>query len=380
MIKLTSNSFSNEELNNLSDWIKTNPRLSQGDLTKEFEKAFSNKFGKKYSVYVNSGSSANLLMMNAMSILHGNGDIVIPAVSWSTSIAPVIQLGLTPIICDVDLNNYGADLNQLEYIFKKYKPTYFLSVNILGFSPNYELIEKLCNKYNVILLNDNCESLGSTYKGKHLTEYGKVSTHSFFYSHQLCTIEGGMICTNDKDIYNILLMLRAHGWDRDLDQETKKLYRDAYNIDDFNALYTFYVPGYCFRNTQIGAFLGISQLEKFDNMVDIRENNFNLYQENINNHKYKVKPEQNRISNFAYPIIHEYRDYIVEALQKNNIECRPIVAGNMTKQPFIKKSDCIIERTDNANIVDKYGLYIPNNPDLTKDEILDVCNVINGVI
>lgn len=381
MIKLASDNFDKRDRRTLAEWILTNPRLSQGELVKEFEQKFSDYIGCKHCVFVNSGSSANLAMIYALKLSGRlkNNKIVIPAISWATSASPGIQLGFQTIICDVELNNFSVDLDCLSKIFKKYKPAVLLAVNILGFSPQYDEIIHLCKEYDVILLEDNCESIGSQYKLKKLGNFGLMSSHSMYMSHQMSCVEGGAVCTDDKELYNILRMIRNHGWSRDLPSKDQKKLRKKYKVSEFESLYKFYYPGFNIRNTEIGAFLGLRQLDKLDDIVQKRQDNFNLYQEYLNMCSPLRGHKGDTISSFAYPIVHTKRDKIIKALNKNNIENRPLVCGNMGNQPFIKKANCIVY--DNmAQHIDNCGFYVPNHPNLTKDDIQFVCDVIRRVI
>jgi len=208
-----------------------------------------------------------------------------------------------------------------------------------------------------------------------------MGSFSTYYGHHFSTIEGGLISTDDEEIYNILLSIRSHGWDRDLDPETRKAIREKFNIDEFRALYTFYYPGFNVRSTDLQAKIGLLQMEKLDATIEKRKNNFRLYDELIVNNSWKVIPERNTtISNFAYPIIHAESDMIVKNLQENNIACRPLVCGSIGRQPFFtnlygKQTGLIF-----ADVVHDHGLYIPNNPDMTEKDIIMISKIINKSI
>ena len=217
-IPLVNDTISNQELNDLADWIKTIPRLTKGPLNDEFQQVWSNWLNVKHSVFVNSGSSANLLMVDAL-IESGrlkSKNIVVPAVSWSTTVAPVIQLGLTPILCDADKDNLGLDIEHLEEILSSNEIGAIMIVHVLGVPNHMTEICELCEKYDVILLEDCCESHGSEYKDSKVGTFGLMSTFSYFYGHHISTIEGGMISTSDDEMNELLILKRAHGWVRDL--------------------------------------------------------------------------------------------------------------------------------------------------------------------
>ena len=382
MIYLTNDTIDNKDIDSLIEWLKTYPRLTKGPLTKEFEKKWSEWLGTKYSVYCNSGSSANLLMLYAL-IRSGrlkNNKVVIPGLCWATDLAPALQLEFDPLLCDISLDNLAVDVDELEKIFKEESPAVFLCVSILGFAPDLETIKRLCLKYDVLLLEDNCESLGTEFDGIKLGNFGLMSSYSMYFGHHISTIEGGMVCTNDKEIYDILLSIRSHGWDRDWDKEKQEEVRKENGITDFNSLYTFYHPGFNLRATDLQAYLGLGQLDKLDYICKKREENFQKFQKGINNNFWKPNPLDNTFtSSFCYPIIHPKRTEIIEALIANEIEVRPLVCGTMGKQPFYTENFGVKE-LKNCDVIDSFGLYVPNNPSLTNDEINLIINTINEVI
>lgn len=382
-IKLVEDTISQQDINELINWLKTNPILTKKDRTVEFEQKFADWLGCKYAVFVNSGSSANLLAMYSLLLSKRlkNKRIVVPAISWATTVAPAIQLGFEPIMCDCNLNDLGLDIDELEEIFKKNNPGLLILVHVLGFScSNIQQIAKLCKRYNVELIEDTCESVGSTFNKKKLGTFGSFSTFSFFYGHHFSTIEGGMVCTNNRELYNIIVSVRSHGWDRDLHPTIQKKLRKTNNIDDFTALYTFYYPGFNMRSTDLQAKLGIIQLKKINEIILRRNENFLHYQNNIKNEFWKVRPHNNcYVSNFSYPIITPKKKDLVKALKNNNIECRPLICGSIGTQPFWKNiyGPCHFK---NADIVSQYGLYIPNNHTLTKESIDRVIDVVNTAL
>ena len=223
-INLVENTISVDEIDDLCKWLKTNPRLTKGKLTDEFEKSWSEYNNNKHSLFVSSGSSANLAAFYAfkLSNLLKNNKVILPAVSWSTTVAPAIQLGYEPFLCDCNLSNFGLDLDHLKYLIKTENPGLIVTVNVLGFANDYEEILLLCKENNILLLEDSCESVGTVYKGKRTGTFGDISTFSFYYGHHMSTIEGGMVCTENDVLEPILRSIRCHGWDRDLSKETQK--------------------------------------------------------------------------------------------------------------------------------------------------------------
>lgn len=376
---LVKDTISQEDMDALADWIKTYPRLTKGPETIEFEKEWSEWLGTKYSVFCNSGSSANLLMLYALIVAKrlNNKKIVVPSLAWATDLAPVIQLGLEPIVCDVNGQNLAVSTVHLEKIFAEENPSALMLVSVLGLPPNMDKIVELCKKYDVILIEDACESLGSEFGGKKLGTFGSMSSFSLYFGHHLSTIEGGMVCTDDEELYEILKSIRSHGWDRDASDEYRQKLRDKWGIDEFNGLYTFYYPGFNLRATDLQAFIGRRQLKKADEVSKIREANFQKYQSFISDEGWKPEPaEGSFVSNFCYPVVHEKRDEIVAELIASGIETRPLICGSMSTQPmYIEKYGR--KDLNVASQIDKYGFYVPNNDKITEEEIKTICDIIN---
>jgi len=381
-ITLVKDTINFDDIEVLIDWLKTNPRLTKSEKTIEFEKRWSEWNGSKYSIFVNSGSSANLAIFYSLIVSKKlkNNKIVFPCLSWVTTVSPAIQLGLTPILCDADSKTLGLELNNFEEICKKESPAALMIVHALGFPNNMKKIKEICDKYGVILLEDSCESVGSKINGKKTGTFGLASSFSTYYGHHFSTIEGGFICTDDYELYNIIKSIRSHGWSRDLDQDEQIKLKKKYSVDDFKNLYTFYYPGFNIRSTDFQAFIGIEQLKKLDYFCKTRNDNLNLYNDLIKNDYWKIDiSEFEFVSNFAYPIIHPNCNEIVKNLTNNKIECRPLIAGSMSRQPFF------FERygKQNYNFADKihdYGLYLPNNSDMTTEEIKFICKILNETI
>lgn len=382
-IKLVNDTITPEDIKDLSDWLLTNPRLTKGEKTVEFENAWSKWQGRKYSVFVNSGSSANLAMIYSLMLSQRlkNKKIVVSAVSWVTTVAPVIQLGLDPIMCDADSETLGVDTYRLEEIFKEQEPAALIIVHVLGFPNKMAEITDLCEKYDVILLEDSCESVGSKYDDIKTGNFGLMASFSTYYGHHFSTIEGGLVVTDDEELYNILLSIRSHGWDRDLPESEKRKLRDTEEVTDFRALYTFYYPGFNLRSTDLQAFIGINQLKYLDDIIKIRNKNFKLYHSLVDNAYWKIEEFDNVfISNFAYPLIlsKDKFDITVKTLQENGVEIRPLVCGSIANQPFWRKLGKY-SYMPFADIVHDQGLYLPNNPQITEDEIKFICNIINKI-
>jgi len=382
MITLVKDTIDNKDIDRLVDWLKTYPRLSKGPITLEFENKFSNWLGTKYSVFVNSGSSANLLMLSTLKQGNylKNNKIVVPSTAWATDLAPVIQLGLEPILCDSNMEDLSADLEHLEKIFQEESPSVLIFVSVLGLVPDMNKIVELCLEYDVILLEDTCEAMGCEYKGKKLGTFGKMSSFSTFFGHHISTIEGGIVSTDDFELYELLLSIRSHGWDRDLSVETQYKLQKEWRVSEFDAMYTFYYSGFNIRSTDLQAYIGLAQIDNLNDWGKKREENFHLYNKLIRNDFWKVKSKPDCLeSNFAYPIIHPKRDEIVKTLTSNNVEVRPMICGSMGTQPFYVKEFGEL-KLPNVTVIDEYGFYVPNNPKLTREEVSFISGLVNEII
>lgn len=384
-ITLVKDTVDKDDIDNLIEWLKTYPRLTKGEKTIEFEEMWSKWIGCKYSVFVNSGSSANLLMLYAILELYNlrNKKVIVPALGWATDLAPVIQFGFHPILVDCDKTNLSVDIDHLETLFQEEKPAAMILVSVLGLSPRIKEIVALCKKYGVILLEDNCESQGTKYNGVKLGNFGLMSSFSTYFGHTMSTIEGGMISTNDKTVYDMLKQLRSHGWDRDLDKEKQDELRKEWGVDDFSALYTFYVPGFNVRSTDLQAVIGIGQLQKVDAMIEQRNKNYEIFKSKLSPYTwFPIEVENSFTASFCIPIIAstvDEKNEIVRALIEKNVECRPLICGSMGTQPFYIKRYGRKE-LPNVSEVDSHGMYIPNHPKLTEEEINRMCDCIINIV
>lgn len=378
-IKLVNDTIDGGDIESLIGWLKTNPRLTKGNLTVEFEKKWSNWLGCKYSVYLNSGSSANLAMVYSLMVSGRlkNKKIILPSVSWTTTVTPAIHLGLEPILCEADRDTLGIDIEHLESLFKQHNPAALMIVHVLAFPNKMKEIIDLCERYEVVLLEDSCESIGTVYSGKKTGTFGLMSSFSFYYGHHMSTIEGGMVSTDDEEIYKILLSIRSHGWDRDFDPEYQRQMREKYQVSDFRAFYTFYYPGFNLRSTDLQAFIGLSQIDKIDEFCRKRSENLKLYQSLVRNEYWKIAVDESVFySNFAYPVITPRVEELASELISSGVECRPLVCGSIGLQPYWK--DMYGETSfEFADQVHRYGLYVPNNQDLSEEDICFICGIIN---
>jgi CDP-6-deoxy-D-xylo-4-hexulose-3-dehydrase len=381
MIKLQKSTFLYEKQTKeaLCEFITNSNVLSMGEECRKFERTFAKKQNRNYAVFVNSGSSANLILIQALlnSGRLKKGDIVgVSALTWSTNIMPLIQLGLQPFLVDCEIDTLNVSSRTLGQALDAQPNIKALFItNTLGMSDLIEEVSKICENKNIILFEDNCEALGSIVSGKLLGNFGIASTFSFFVGHHLSTIEGGMICTDDGDLNDLLIMARAHGWDRSLEDDSKKKLRMHYKVDEFYAKYTFYDLGYNLRPTEINGFLGNSQIGYWDEIVSKRQQNFKLWHQAIetNSDLESLRfRHMDVVSSFAMPVIikeNSQIDFYKKKFINAEVEIRPMIAGSMAQQPFYQKYVANPGRQPNAEFIHKNSFYFGNNPELDPDEI-----------
>ena len=376
-IKLTDNTISLKNIYSLINWLKKNPKLTKGNLTIKFEKLFSKWIKRKYSIFVNSGSSANLLIAQGLleaNILR-NKTVIAPAVSWVTTVTPFMQMGYDVKLCDCDKLDLGLDVKHLEKLCKKYKPSLLILVHVLGHANNMKAILKICTKYKIKIIEDTCEALGSTYNNKKLGTLGLASSFSFYYGHHISTIEGGMLTLDDKKLYNVLLSIRSHGWGRDLEQKERLRLEKKFKIDKVRSLYSFYYSGFNLRSTDLNAFIGIQQMKVLNYKIKIRFRNFKIFSKYLSNF-WSQKSQTKVISNFGYAMMIKNRTQLFNFLKKNKIESRPLICGNMGQQPFWTKK-YKKPHLPNAEKVHKFGLYLPNHENLTEKQVRYITDKVN---
>lgn len=385
MIKLIKSSFYHEAKTKalLSDFILNEEILSMNKECRKFEEAFAKKQGRKHAVYVSNGSVANLLLIQSLlnqGVFKKGDKIGFSALTWPTNVMPLIQLGLEPVAIDCDLTSLNVSPETLLPHLKDVSGLFL--TNVLGFADNLPKIKQLCTDNEIVLIEDNCESLGSQIDKTLLGNFGLASTFSFFVGHHMSTIEGGMICTDNDELNDYLIMGRAHGWDRNLTADKQSNLREGADIDDFYAKYTFYDLASNFRPTEINGFIGNTQMPYWDEIVTKRADNFARFQDamskNADFYQYDLTHMQT-VSNFAMPIVCKTPELAAaykERFGKANVEIRPIIAGNMTKQPFYKKYVADTAIRPNAALVHTNGFYFGNNPEMTDEEINTLCSLL----
>lgn len=389
MIKLVKSAFYKEKETRdaLARFIKSGKQLSYSDECRSFEKSFAKWQGSKHAVMFSSGSTANFALVQALMHLgtFKKGDKVgFSTVTWPTNILPLIQLGLNPVPIDVSLDTLNISPETLNKTLKKHKLKGLFMTHVLGFADDMQKITSICKKNKITLLEDTCEALGTVYKGKKLGSFGVGGTFSFFVGHHMSTIEGGMVVTDSDDVARELKIIRSHGWDRHLEPHEQETLRRKHEVDDFYSLYTFYNLGNNFRPTEVSGFLGNKQLKYADTIVKRRHTNFLKLAKAIYSRPDLYYPMSfghiDVISNFAFPIIAKTKNVqeILRARAKNKVEIRPLIAGNITKQPFYKLHGKVHESLPNADIIHNRGLYFGNNPELTKEDIEALIEIFTG--
>ena len=371
--RLSSSSWNKAEIAAIHKVIKSD-RYTMGKNTSLFENKFKNIHNKKFAVMVNSGSSANLLMIAALNFfskkkLKPGDEVIVPAVSWSTTYFPLQQYGIKLVFVDVSIDTFNIDPKKIENAITK-KTKAIFAVSLYGNPCNFEEILKICKKNNLILLEDNCESLGAKYKKKLTGTFGLMSSFSFFFSHHISTMEGGMILTDNKELYQILLCLRSHGWTRSLPK--KNLISGKKSKDAFYDLFNFVLPGYNIRPLEMSAAIGLEQLKKLNNLIEGRRKNALYFKKKISNiTNLKIQTENSFSSWFSFGTIYNgSRKNLLKKLTSKKIEYRPVVAGNFTKNIAIKYFNYRISgKLVNADIIHKKGITFGNSHLNLKKEI-----------
>ncbi|WP_242201484.1 DegT/DnrJ/EryC1/StrS family aminotransferase [Sphingomonas hankookensis] len=345
--------------------------FTMGENVRTFEDAFANFIGSNYAVMVNSGSSANLLMIAALcyrklgSSLKPGDEVIVPAVSWSTTYYPLHQYGLKLRFVDIDLATLNISMDALENAITD-RTKAILAVNLLGNPNDFDRVSQIIGDRDILLLEDNCESLGATFKGRQAGTFGVMGTYSSFFSHHISTMEGGLVVTDDEELYHLMLSLRAHGWTRSLPKHN--LVCGEKSDDPFEEAFRFVLPGYNLRPLEMSGALGIEQLKKLPMLVSERRKNAKLLQDRVGDHdKVLIQQEVGESSWFGFSLVPRpgtglTRDMLRSQLTPKGFEVRPIVAGNFAKNEVVKLFDYDIAGTlENADHIDKQGLFIGNH-------------------
>lgn len=388
---LMTNNISKEDIECLIDFLRNTDRFTNGPKVREFEKAWSEWLGVKNSLFVHSGSAANFITMAAISEIYGDGEIIVPAITWESDIASVIRAGLKPVLADVNMRNMAMDLKEIKKHVSDKTKAVFLS-HILGYNALSDELVSFAAEKNILLIEDVCESHGATFTDKSGVKKkcgsaGFASNFSFYYAHHMSTVEGGMICTNDDEFYQYCRMFRSHGMVREADSaEFRKRWEDEY--PEVRKEFMFTVPGYNMRSTELNAVIGLNQLKRLDGNIKARQKNYEIFINSIDGSRYHTDFENEGNSNYAFVILLRDNDAalfkrICDALDAENVEYRRGTAGggNQARQPFVRKYVSGINASDYpvAEHIHEFGLYIGNYPGLDERKIIKVCELLNSI-
>lgn len=378
---LAVDTISEGDIEQLISWLRGFPRLTMAEVTREFERAWSEWLGVKYSVYCNSGSSANLLMYAALDAAKrsGNRKIVVPAVGWSTTVAPAIQFGWQPFMCEADDRTYGLAIEHLSRIVERERPGTVILVHVLGTPNVMGPILDLQKQYRFNLLEDCCAAHGARHQGRLVGTFGTMSSFSFYYGHHMSTIEGGMVCTNDEDLYHHLLMSRSHGWLKDLPSAEYQRLMAHHGIDEFHSPFTFVIPGFNLRATDLQAYIGLLQLPRLNATINRRVENHLLYQERLAGKlDFARCMPGDVISSISFGAVaqsQQDRKRIVKLLIENQIDTRLFSAGNLGRHPFWAERFGLFS-APMADRIHTSGFFLPNNQSLDKQDIGRICDIV----
>ncbi len=382
------NNFSNSDIREVKKLLKNkNIILTQSKKVLEFEKKWSKWLGVKYSVFVNSGSSANLLSMLILkSFSTKKKEVIVPSLTWVSDINSVIMSGFKPIFVDINPNSLSMDENQIIKKVNKNTLAVFIT-HAQGFNGLSDKLLNFLKKKKILLIEDVCESHGATFKGKKLGTYGLISNFSFYYAHHMSTIEGGMICTNNKNIYEKARIFRSHGMSRE-SSDIKFKSKMIKKYPNLSPQFIFLFPTFNFRNNEIGATIGLNQLKRLNKNNNKRTKNLKLFLKLIDPKKYKTDYNVKGSSNYAFPIIFKEKDFkfrnrFENTLKKYNIEFRRGNAGggNQLRQPYLKPFIKKIKLKNFSQVehVHFFGYYIGNYPSLAGSKIKKICSILNNI-
>ena len=384
---LMENNITRQDLDAVIQLLKhENAQLTQGSNVVEFEQEWSDWLGVRYSIFVNSGSSANLISIAVLKEIYGEGEIIVPPITWVSDIASVLQNGFKPVFSDVNPRTLSMDTEKiLEKITPRTKAVFLTHAQ--GFNGLTDRLLLELERKRIPLIEDVCEAHGATHNGDKLGTFGIVSNFSFYYAHHMSTIEGGMVCTNNQNIYEMARMFRSHGLVRESSSREKKSeYAEKYG--DLNPEFIFAYPGYNVRSNEIGGVLGRSQLKRLDENNLLRSENFRLFLNNLDSDRFRTDFYLDGSCNYAFNIILNeadvgLRDRIESAMSMAGIEYRRGSAGggNQMRQPYLRR---IVNEGDwtkypEAEHIHFFGWYIGNYPSLEEERILQICSLLNEV-
>ena len=384
---LATSTWDNKELQAIQSVIDSD-NYTMGNSVKQFEKDFTKFINRKYCVMVGSGSAANLIATAALfytknPLLKRGDEVIVPAVSWSTTYFPLQQYGLRLKFVDIDLFTLNYDLGALESAITE-KTKMIMVVNVLGNPNNFDVIDNFIRDKNIFILEDNCESMGAEYNGRQTGTFGIMGTFSTFFSHHMATMEGGFVTTDDEELYHILLSLREHGWTRNLPQQNHVSNKDD---DWFEESFRFVLPGYNVRPVEMSGAIGIEQLKKLPSFLKQRRENAKLFVELFkDNPDFIIQKDIDNSSWFGFSLIIKTgsslkRKDVINKLQENKIDCRPIVTGNFTRNDVMKYFDYEIHKElKSANYLHENGFFVGNSHICLENELKILLSILSNVV
>lgn len=403
--QLINDNFSEVDREEVISWLRKNPRLTQGEKVREFENAWSEWLGVEHSVFVNSGASANFIMFCIANELKAKdhfektgrkAEIITSPLGWVSDVSPILMLGMKPVFVDVNMTNMSMNIDLIKEAITEDTIAINL-VHVLGFNAVSPELVQFCNERDILLIEDCCESHGATCNDAKIGTYGDMSNFSFYFGHHMTTVEGGMVCTSNDEIYEYIKLFRSHGMTR----ETSKEFQFKYQEDhpELNPLFTFAVPAINLRNTEFNAVVGLSQLKRLDTNIGSRTSNLDVWLDNLDQETYFTNFDRTGSSNFSLPLIingHNKRiessgdlqwlfENVTQLLDNEKVEYRVGTAGggNQTRQPYLTNGDYdyrIFRELENTDFIHHYGLYIGNHPELTEHQIVCLCNKLNSLV
>ena len=384
---LMKNNISREDLDLVIEYLKQeDPILTQSKNVEEFEKKWSDWLGVKYSVFVNSGSSSNLITIAILKQLYGTGEIIVPSLTWVSDIASVLQNGFKPVFVDIKFNNLSIDEDKIINKINSNTKAIFIT-HAQGFCGLSDKLLKIIKEKSIVLIEDVCESHGASFRNKKLGTYGLMSNFSFYYAHHMSTIEGGMVCTNDENIYQMLKIFRGHGMVRESTNESL-IEKYTYENPSLNSKFIFAYPAYNVRNNEIGAIIGKNQINNLDKNILLRNENHSIFLEKINNKNFIIDFNLSGQSNYAFNLIVKNPDKLfvqklIKKMDNFGVEYRRGSAGggNQLRQPYLLDlfPKNYFKKFPITEHVHFYGFYLGNYPTLKREKIIDLCKIINSV-
>ena len=368
----------------LSDFILSGERLTNGPKVKEFENIWSEWLGTKHSVMVNSGASANYISIAIAKEVMGVGEVIVPPLGWVSDLASIAQLGMKPVIVDIDMKNLAITAENIKNAITPDTKAIVL-IHCLGFNGISDEIIKIAKDNNILLIEDCCESHGATYKGQKIGTFGDISLFSFYFGHHITTVEGGIICTDNEKLYNLAKLFRSHGMTREASPEVQEYYQTTF--PELNPLFTFAVAGFNMRSTEINAVLGIEQMKRIDYNIARRTENLNVWLSWLDSSKFYLDFDVEGSSNFALPLVlqepnKEKLKAVCDVLEEEKVEYRLGTAGggNQALQPYLKFYNHRVEgELPNVNYIHHYALYIGNHTELMESQIINLCSKLNKI-